>query len=192
MSEGSKLSAARLAAKARKRVYDKNRRFRAMTKAQKRVAIAKDVLELLDSKKIVAQRGIYLGIDINKTTAALVKPHETVLRDLLPIPSVQCQVCAIGSVFTAMVLNRGIDGDEVAVRPTSYYSNKPLFKPIYRDDMADELKICFSEAQLRKMEGFFEDDNDVDDDDQLRTVMEHIIKTKGSSVAPAFEQSDED
>jgi hypothetical protein len=189
-----------------KRTSDRNRRFKKMTKAQQRVAIARDVLKLLTENKIAAIRGEYFelsdnGYDLNAAVADIelefVPPNVTncfqhadiTLKELIHVPSVTCNVCAIGAVFTAAVARRGINGDETVCTVSKNVGGGgelTTTETIERRTMVRVMRPYFTPRQLSVLEDFFEgSDYDIDDsDDALRMAMKHIIKTKGKEVAP--------
>ena len=72
----------------------------AMTPEQRAVAIAMDVVTLLQSERITAESGIYLEIGISQPVS-----YADDLREILRT-STACNVCAIGAVFVAKVAAR--------------------------------------------------------------------------------------
>lgn len=98
----------------RKRIERDNAAFNAMTPAQKRVQIAKDVLNHLDTRQLVAQSGAYISrVEYNvgglkPYTEDYYRARERVqyspdARKELLDGKVTCAVCAIGSVFVCAV-----------------------------------------------------------------------------------------
>jgi hypothetical protein len=100
-------------AKRKKVVAKKNKAFRRMTAAQKRVAIARDVIAAVQSQKILALSGTYVkhsGIDFNCVH------EETSLQDLLKQNEGRCcEACAVGSILicAAKRFNKVSVGDVV-------------------------------------------------------------------------------
>lgn len=166
----------------------KEAEFKKMTLAQKRVAIAKDVIADLRAKRYIAEHGTYL--DLGKfeydENGKRMLPEDG--RDvLLSLP--KCSVCAIGAVFCAVVKRK----DKIEQSDLIWASDH---------DMIEFVKI-FSEEQLRLMEVAFEgatprdgvsgDDywnarafyqaNDVDKDAYgeklLIRIMENVISNNG-------------
>jgi hypothetical protein len=179
-----------------KRIRDKNYRFRKMPRNRQRVAIARDVLKLLDDQKLVARRGTYLSIapaSGGKRAAtgliqALDAAHATEQSfcQFVTSPVVECRVCAIGSVFTAAVMERGIDGTERAAErdPGDY---RARFRGVSRQRMVKELSPYFTAKEMDDLERYFETESelhDLDDDEALRNAMCHIIRTDGDEVCP--------
>lgn len=167
-----------------------NRRFRSMNRMQQRVAVAKDVLKLLDTKRAVAKRGTYMGVTeaTNDKISGnkVVFPPGMKLKRLVHVPSVQCEVCGIGAVFMAAVACRGVDGDHIAL--LEMYNNRDSFLSPLRGYMIEHLAPYFTAEELHAMEGFFEDYShryDMSDDDALRALMEAIINSKGVEVVPS-------
>ncbi len=166
--------------KARKRATDRGRRFRKMTRNQQRVAIAKDVLNFLDTKKFTATRGIYLSIDIDDKSKKVIKEFKTTLSGLLSVPTIKCEVCAIGAVFTAAVCGRGVDRKSSAVQ--NDWGNLE-FSGVGQQKMISELEPYFDEDELRDMEYYFENmANRENSDTALKRLMDVIIESDGESI----------
>ena len=137
--------------RAAKRVRDRNYRFSRMPRNRQRVAIARDVLEMIGAGKIKAQRGVYMRLSkptLSQGAAGLS------LKEFIALPKVTCRVCAIGAVFAAAVGSRGIDGEErVAFNNKLHglYSSAPT-----RAEMVEKLGPYFDEEELARLEHFFE------------------------------------
>lgn len=153
-----------------KRIGDRNRRFKAMTKARKRVAIAKDTIEALNARKIVAKCGVYLA-------------HDAELNgDKLP-NDYACKACALGSMFvglTTRVKDLSVKGHQC------------------RSHITEDLSKYFSDIQLDMVESAFEQremgwahsyktrpakefgNKYSDSDDRLRAIMQNIIDNNGT------------
>lgn len=84
------------ASKAAKRVAKDNARFRKMTAAEKRVAIAQDVIAWVKAGALVPSEGGYV-CPSNGYFAGMAD-RETQLRD---VNLGQCEVCAVGALFLA-------------------------------------------------------------------------------------------
>lgn len=155
----------------------KLKKFNSLNKAQKRVAVAKDVLKHLDEMRIVT--GSYVTIDLNDLYVfgkSLSKAFPKIRSD--------CEVCAIGACFLSIV---GIVDNIGATKIDWGYD---------KCDMIDHLKLVFSQNQIGLIETAFEkriiDDNyksyrglydavvfglDYDNDkDRLRAIMKNIVK----------------
>jgi hypothetical protein len=130
--EKVKKTEAELQAAYNKRVKDRNYRFEKMSPAKKRVRIAKDVIEMLDTQKLQAKTGSYLHAsrisdgqyeydydadmyEVQYRVQSFVDPGDTrYLRqqqeaEATPVHVLldkveSCTVCAIGSAFVASVL----------------------------------------------------------------------------------------
>lgn len=135
-----KLSRAQIA----KRFRDRNRRFKALDTKKQRIKILKDVVALLESKKILAKSdNTYLDVkydncsdDSNKTQL-----HEVVETN-------KCTVCGIGGIFVSAVLlkNKLKVGDLLSGDPSH----------IEKYEMAVYLRKWFREDQLDLIEDAFE------------------------------------
>lgn len=116
-----------------------NREFDAMAKAQKRVAIAKDVLAYLRAGKIKTDVPGYLN-DVDLRNGEQV-------RDSLQATDRACQACAIGACFVAANLR----ADDLEVRALCRNGS-------WDDGMRDYLARWFSRGQLCLIEAAFECD----------------------------------
>ena len=118
----------------------KTMKTKQLTKPEKRVLIAKDVIKLIKAKKIVIQGGRYFQVGSRGRYIG------KQLKDVLPkIP--KCQVCALGGLFYSYVLkynNYEIDDDGLI-----NINEKD-------DEMRGLLKDIFSIAQLHLIECAFE------------------------------------
>lgn len=117
-----------------RRIKEENEEFAAMTPAQKRVRIAKDVLEWMKAGKLVATNGQYLELydDRRRTRGA----HR--------VNGFECHACALGSVF-AVAVERGV------ARP-----NVGGLRDTWNYDMRDRLEPYFEREQLLAIEAAFE------------------------------------
>ncbi len=160
----------------------RNTRFAKMTKAQKRVAIAKDVIKQIAARSIKPRFQIYLEspnqiakkMDIGKQ-----------LCDVLPNRPA-CKVCAIGGMFVAAVgLFNDLPVDETFVN--RFVDAGPL---------KNRLLNFFGREQLREIEWCFEDNETWitnvnapkhrrDAAKRMAAIMQNIIENKGTFVPTA-------
>ena len=167
-------------------IKEKNAAFNKLTKAEKRVAIAKDVLEQLDLKKYYACSGTYFKLELNSYELEF-KEGESLQEYLVDNSKVEsCSVCAIGSIFASKVrlsnkfnidhYHDGIDDHELA---------------LYDHDMEYSLNEIFSEEQYRLMEVAFEG-NDIiglfteEEDPEYKSKSELTAKDKRYLAAIKF------
>ena len=156
-------------------------------KAKKRVLIAKDVIKLLDLKKIKSVRGLYLNLN-GEDTKDSNAPVEKVLKK-----KKSCQVCALGSLFYAHV-NR-FNKVKVKNLRNEYYDAR--WNHPNNQFEATQFNICkplhsyFSQEQLLLIEDYFEENNiyssTVNDyipakKMSIRAIMENIIKNNGTFI----------
>lgn len=113
-----------------------NAKFKEMSRSEKRVQIAKDVLKQVAAKKFRPTEGEYLDSVYLDLDDAFVDAQKA----LIAVPS--CDVCAIGSVFCAVAMR----ADKVEL----YYGSMD------GPEMVAYLRPYFSEEQLRLMECAFE------------------------------------
>ena len=140
-----------------------NALFRSMTAAERRVAIARDVIKHLRSGRLKSKPGVY--IKHTDSTKALIRDlnNNDELSDVLPA---QCRVCALGGLMVATVdrfdackvslVNRQLHGplryDDSSIN--RYYH--PHIFSLESDDFAGYLKKFFSARQLDIIEMSFE------------------------------------
>lgn len=166
--------------------------FSRMSKAEKRVAIAKDVIKHIKAAKFKATKGTYLD------AGDVYRSGEELQKIILDAPT--CKVCAIGAVFAADVIKRDnfiltdtctkcIDSDEMKAK-TSYFSKDTLHtmevafeKKIITDGVCGEGKYTaqgyrISYTELGKRAIAF-GKNYRKSQDRLMAIMQNIIKNKG-------------
>lgn len=154
-----------------------NAAFKRLSKAQQRVAIAKDALKQLNANKYKASPGDWCNTALPKSfnteldklsgfagtskeqsamKDALNEVHQknsNVLQPLLLEPGVTCEVCALGSLFASAV--RKADGCDInPLRYTAEYGKKG--HEFADGDIFDTLSSFFSDDQQRLMELAFE------------------------------------
>ena len=154
-----------------------NTRFRKLTKAQQRVAIAKDVISQVNAEKILASSTYFSWGDASfneeKVADANLDMSECVSQ-------VQCEVCGIGSLFVGAV--RLADKLKFADFDSSWSG--------CRGQEADYLAQWFDDKQLNLVEDYFERNNrsegedspiygEESDDKRLIMIMENIVSNKG-------------
>ncbi len=164
-------------------------RFAKMTPAQKRVAIAYDVIAGLKAKRLVATPGIYVQL--------LAKSNMVTQRDIDKGVELQakfakvkkCHVCALGGVFVAAV-DRFNDircsdnlGMEVLYNAPHLAHANGYIEPT---PMFDYLTGLFSRKQLTDIESAFEDYADHPwssklhvHADRMTAIMQNVIRNRG-------------
>lgn len=108
--------------------------------------LAKDVLRLLDAKKIKAREGLYMGLHDKMYDNWDVVKDRSMQRALRAADWKPCEVCAIGALFVAEVDKRNALTLERANGMDSL-------------DMASKLADIVGEPALRKIEAAFEGSN---------------------------------
>lgn len=116
-----------------RRIKEENAEFQAMTPAQKRVRIAKDVLEWMEVGRLVATNGEYFHLedDSGRRRAGVVTN------------GFECHACALGAVFACAVERGMVRG---ATRGLGGYGW----------EMREKLIPYFDEQQLLEIEDAFE------------------------------------
>lgn len=120
-------------------------KFDKLTKAGKRIAIAKDVLAQLRARKLQAKLGAW-AVPAHTNINEL--PNDTDLAKLFE--SKQCMVCGVGALFVAAVEKCGnYHISELGPNPYRIEGDRVF------DYLADRKKL-FSNSQLRMIEIAFE------------------------------------
>lgn len=120
-------------------IKKENARFAKLSKAEKRVAIAKDVLAQIAAKKYVPTQGTYVDL-LDKDVS-----EEDIGKEVCEVVAgARCDVCAIGSLFMSAVKL----GDNLKV-DFGEYGDVNFFK-------SEILTRFFSKDQLGMMEAAFE------------------------------------
>ena len=192
----------------RKRIKDRERRFKAATPAGKRVMIAKDVLEQLDTRWLKARRNSWLISESNLLTDHYITEHTKntdLQEEILKLPS--CTACAVGAMFACAVRR----ADDLTLEDMRYKSPDGSYVSPYADfgwdGLVRYLSRWFSYGQLKMIEHAFErgsggsglsdeefSDPDfminhnasvvfgskfVNDTERMVAIMQNIIKHKG-------------
>lgn len=179
-------------ARIRRRLQARNRRFKVMSRAEQRVAIAKDVIAQLDAKKIVA-RSTYFSPPQKVEDKCRARYGDEKVRelDLSEVTAqVKCEVCGIGAVFLSTVEFN----DKLKVK--EFFSYDPIHGYLSdRDNQVEYLGKWFSSKQLDEIEEYFENGSpgcdeakpwssspiqrEVKREKRLRMIMENIISNNG-------------
>lgn len=133
-----------LSKKLQAKIDTRNKLFRAANDAEKRVLIAKDILSMMKSKKIVAATGKWVHIDENLE-------YEASLQTCLLDNKLTCQCCALGSIMVSLVaFKNNITGED-------YYHDYLDYIGIHQGKK-DKLgiKTLFGEEQLQLIEVAYE------------------------------------
>lgn len=175
----------------------KNKKFHALTKAEKRIAIAKDVLKWISKDKINPVKGTYVKLPGEFTsTISEESPLDKVFE------TEQCKACALGACFIAMVdLGNNIKLGDIFKRDE--YDDSFEQERINDWDMKNHLNKIFNKTQMDLIESAFETDDMStnggwkipspsiqkainlgygydENSDRLKVIMKNIIKNKGT------------
>lgn len=125
----------------------RNAAFWQMTRAEQAVAVAKDVIEQVQSQKYYPSKGTYLKMpDLEKYEG---KKLPASLQEVLETQ--QCDVCAIGGVFASMV--------RLGNTVRTYKVVEDCAVSVNADYLIKKLEGIFSPTELRAMEFVFEGTN---------------------------------
>ena len=168
----------------------KKENFNSLPDNEKRIALAKDVIKHLNTKKIIVSQ--YIGY---------IRNHEIIIQigdyvaDKGKLPELQpllkehvCQVCALGAMFVSDIMNRN-----------KYKMDSLGFYDLSLSSISERLTF-FSERQLELIEAYFEggrtisflDENheeaiyfhSINPNSQKRVIkiMENIINNNGEFI----------
>lgn len=168
-----------------KKIEKDNKAFDALSPSEKRVAIARDVLAQLASKRFTAKFGVWFGKKNNSnlfSDRAIEKDLE--VKDVISEIK-QCDGCAIGGMFMCAVDR----ADKLKISELTYHNNE-----ISEKDSFDYLRRFFSADQLNLIESVFERNEGAKFSDgaenfapgldsaseRMRLIMENIIVNKGT------------
>lgn len=161
----------------------KNEQFAAMTPAEKRVALAQDVIMQLNAELIIAEQGTYLSL------------HEE--------NSLKCDACALGSLFICSVTKPELALDiDVVVDMSDRESMQDHLGGIFDPAQLDMIETAFEmDSYMKYPKGLDVDDesavtafNDlinktiefgrkyVYDKARLIAIMENVVANKGTFV----------
>ena len=138
-----------------------------LTKAEKRVAIAKDVIAQVKKKKFEATRGTYFCAPASNIHT----DGKVQLQDILP--EISCQVCGIGSLFASKVnLYNNCTLGEVSYKA---YGVRKI--DAERGELIERLRDLFSRHQLDIIEAAFEG-RFIATDHKINNHEEYLAATK--------------
>ena len=146
-----------------KLIEKQNKEFQKLSKKQRRLAIARDVLSQLRAKKFIAQTGIYLRADDLKNEEAA-EPVD--LQCFLLQTNPQCTVCGIGAAVCSLARL----GDEVQ------YGSEGAFRD--NTDYHGKLRPVFSEKQIHLIEWAFEGRETTDEAYDFLSTKERLSAEK--------------
>lgn len=160
-----------------------NLKFNKLSRKEQRIAIAKDVVEMLRAKKIVAN-STYLTMPtetmFDEHTPGFEKAAERGLDASVCLEQVKCEVCGIGSLFVG------------ALRHNDKLSAGTLKEQMEHGDIrqtqVEYLEKWFDADQLQLVEDYYEQNSgdfespiymEDDDNKRLSMIMENIISNGG-------------
>lgn len=185
-----------------KQITKWNEDFKKLTKAEKRVAIAQDVIAQIRAKKYVPETGAYVTFRNN----CELEEDDSIQKNF---DKVSCNVCAIGSMFMSNVkfTNKfsmyevnNMDGTEQADILKKYFNLKDLalIEFVFEDWNVDDYNyindwdhtynvgIAYGEKvsikEIKRIETAQRLFKGKDQTDRLLKVMKHIIKNNGKLV----------
>lgn len=175
--------------------------FKKMTPAQKRVAIAKDVIAQLDAKLIKAKRGVYFENDkVDDLTHRATRSHwdpkiteyvppipelaKLETRDAIMSASQTCSACAVGSIFVAGMLraDKCTLGERGGMSEYNYANKFFTYEQLRHMETVFECGCFYKEGFNRYGCGIGDATQlpEASADERLRWIMNNIIKNKGT------------
>lgn len=174
-----------------RKVARDNAAFAKMSKSEKRVAIARDVIAQLDVKKLVAQSGTWLTSGGDDDFIPTYSGDDELQKVFSKVES--CTGCALGGMFLCAVQK----ADNLKIKNLSAYNEEQDYNiPVEGTDLMKYLKKFFDNDQLELIENHFENGMgsigvhipkhklfapDVTEDEmRMRLIMQNIIVNKGT------------
>lgn len=166
----------------------KNKKFSEMTKNEKRVALAQDVLASLKSNKYIATTGTYVEVEVNGEYTCL----DQVNTSTILMESTTCTVCAIGSLFLSNAKQKKnktltSDSDKMASSLRGIFTSKEMRMLEYifeGEDVNTEFTSKRDEVLCNDMHSFYikHTGGSNSDDKTLKAIMNNIIKNNGNFI----------
>ncbi len=155
--------------------------FEKLSRAEQRVAVARDVLLQLDERKLVARSQQYLSLSyrqtpINGERFEFSEPHDLASQFAGDDPNRalgnQCNVCAIGAAFVSLARRRGSasfdDIQELAESGQATYA-MDVFPDVMLGDMEYYFELYDNKRRMRHLSA----------EARLRAIMQNIIDNGG-------------
>lgn len=187
LSPKTKAALNQVVAKENRRVVRDNKAFEKLSPAEKRVAIARDVLAQISLKRLIPTNGRWLsGKDDNDLFSAKDEKKDLELQEILGKKR-ECKGCALGGMFMCAVEL----ADKLKVSDLS--SDTREENSMQQEDVFAYMKKFFTLDQLNKIESAFEQGDGATEDsdgahwlssegdasERMRLIMENIIVNKG-------------
>lgn len=171
--------------------------FLALSKPDQRVVLAKDVIKILQAKKIIARRLTYFVLNDEAHSASVNSEYFDQEIDKV-IGKTRCEACAIGSLFVAEVMYT----DKAKVSDAnSYFIKERLYeyfdeKQVELIEIAFERDVDFAESceepvedtilaaanYISSLELLGDDYYFIDSEDAMILIMNNIIEHNGEFV----------
>lgn len=160
--------------------------FETLTSAEKRVAIAKDVLAQLALEKIVPHRGTYLEIVLEDDKEF---SPDAQLGEFVTSNKVDCTACAVGSLLISTA--RLADKLQLNSLTDEQLIDSDITLCMGRAECYEYLETFFDSDQLQAMEDMFENTYN-DPTGVLAEIMSNVVEHKGTFVPPPSYADDEE
>lgn len=169
-----------------KSVEKDNARFMKMSKTNKRIAIAQDVIASLKIGKYTATPGNYLEVQTDKDYDSLPADSQALLRT----EEVNCDVCAIGAIFASKVrkgnkcnydLLNGNNDSSLIANLKGIFDEKEL-RIIETAFEGEAQSGLVRENEEEAAQAWFERNHPHDETKRLVAIMKNIIKNKGNFI----------
>jgi hypothetical protein len=155
-----------------------NKKFAKATPAEKRVMVARDIIKMLELRRITPVPGLYVSMDSREAINSVPKDgiDRFQVSDLLKIPSAPaCSVCAIGAAMVASTLR---------LNEATAYCGDSFYQTYGDNGMTRRAQEVFTDDLLRVMERVFESElgccgYSSRDRECLLAIYRNIIRNKG-------------
>jgi len=173
-----------------KQTQKRNAAFKAATKSERAVMVAKDALKMLNAGKTAAASGIW----VNLYNAYDVDNEETRENQICDISDgfKECRVCALGALMLSEVRHTNKLTVEEAGGDIGYEYFGHRLDKVFSKSQQKLMELAFegghgwfdvedtSDKELEKIERFYEGYQE--DEDRLRAILKNVIKNKGKFV----------
>jgi len=164
----------------------KNKAFWRLSKSEKRVAIAKDIIKQISKGKIKPKEGLYIHI----------KNKKKINNEDIPLDSVfsnnTCQACALGSCFISLVnLGDNLRLSDIEGSESAFYRSWSI--EALQDDYnwRKYLRRAFTPRQLSLIESAFEKRGITDEKDTLTFWNVNDVTSKAKEFGRTYKKDNE-
>jgi hypothetical protein len=169
--------------KINRQISRRNAIFKKATKAEKRVLIAKDVLNQIKNKKYIPKTGLWVSRIFSNLKE--LKGYDSIQPSLMA-PSLECNCCALGAMMVSCIRYRGqttkrdvLQGAFQGDTLLAGCGNSSGLQDLFSRTQMTEIEACFEGRGYHGLR-FYKLFNE--DEDRLVAICKNIIKNKGKFI----------